>query len=353
MRNHTWTTVAALTVLAAASYSLFAAAQAQQDPKAETVLADVRKALGGEQKITAMKTLSLRADYRREMSAGGPGGGMMIVMRGAGPGAHDGGGQITGKIEIDVELPDKYLRSDIGGQAFGMTRTDGYEGTRTFQDVIPNSPGMQVRVDNPASDPNMAKLVLTRRQHDLARLFLGLTGKTQPGFEATYTYGGQAESPDGKADLIDVTGPDGFKARLFVDAETHLPLMLTYMDAAPRVMTRTMTRGGGPGADGGRGNVAIAPPPGAQAAGSQRAAALEGLTPEQREEIEKQIAAAQAEPPKMVEYRLFFADYRKVDGVSLPHQISRASGGKTTEEWTVTGYQVNPSFKADRFKVGQ
>jgi hypothetical protein len=353
MPNHTWTTVAALTVLAAASYSVFPEAQAQHDAKAATVLSDVRKALGGEQKIGAMKTLSLRAEYRREMSAGGPGGGgMMIVMRGAGPGAHDGGGQITGKIEIDVELPDKYLRSDIGGQAFGMTRTDGYEGTRTFQEMIPNSPGMQVRFDNAAPDPNMAKLVLTRRQHDLARLFLGLTGKTQPGFDATYTYGGQAESPDGKADLIDVTGPDGFKARLFVDAETHLPLMLTYMDAEPRVMTRTMTRGGGPG-DGGRGTVAVAPPPGAQTAGSQRPAALEGLTPEQREDIQKQIAAAQAEPPKMVEYRLFFADYRKVDGVSLPHQISRASGGKTTEEWTVTGYKVNPTFKADRFQVGR
>ena len=39
---------------------------------------------------------------------------------------------------------------------------------------------------------------------DLARLFLGLTGSTQPGFAATYTYGGQAESPDGKADIIDV-----------------------------------------------------------------------------------------------------------------------------------------------------
>jgi hypothetical protein len=357
MRKHTLATIAAFTVSAVASYPVFPRAQAPTDAKAATVLAEVRKALGGEQKIAAVKALALRADYRREISAGGPGGGgMMIVMRGAGPGAHDGGGQTTGKIEIDVELPDKYLRSDIGAQAFGMTRTDGYEGTRLFQEMIPNSPGMQVRVDNPAPDATMAKLVLTRRQHDLARLFLGLTGKTQPGFDATYTYGGQAESPDGKADIIDVTGPEGFKARLFVDAETHLPLMLTYLDAEPRVMTRTMTRGGGPGAGGGRGdNIAVAPPPAAQSAqtASPRAAALEGLTPEQREEIQKQMAAAQAEPPKMVEYRLFFAEYQKVDGVSLPHQISRGMGGKTTEEWTVTSYRVNPTFKADRFKVGQ
>ena len=54
----------------------------------------------------------------------------------------------------------------------------------------------------------------------------------------------------------------------------------------------------------------------------------------------------------MIEYRLFFSDYRKVDGLSLPHRIARGTGEKTTEEWDVTSYKVNPAFKADRFKVG-
>ncbi len=76
------------------------------------------------------------------------------------------------------------------------------------------------------------------------------------------------------------------------------------------------------------------------------------LTPEQREEIEKQMKEAEATPPKLVEYRLFFSEYRKVDGVSLPHRIARGLGAKTTEEWEITSYKVNPSFKADRFKVG-
>ena len=70
------------------------------------------------------------------------------------------------------------------------------------------------------------------------------------------------------------------------------------------------------------------------------------------EEIEKQMKEAEATPPKLVEYRLFFSDYRKVDGVSLPHHIARGLGAKTTEEWDITSYKVNPSFKADRFKVG-
>ena len=37
---------------------------------------------------------------------------------------------------------------------------------------------------------------------------------------------------------------------------------------------------------------------------------------------------AEATPPKLVEYRLFFSDYRKVDGVPLPHRIARGTGRK-------------------------
>ena len=333
------TRLAMVAAIALCGYSAHTVAQAQADAKATGVMTAMRKALGGEQKLANVKTLALRADYRREMTAGPGGGGMMFIMRGAGggSGASDGGAQMTGKIEIDLELPDKYLRSDIGSSGFAMTRTEGFEGARPFIEVVPNSPGMNIRVDSPANDPAMAKASLLRNRADAARLLLGLIGGTQPGFDVTYAYGGQAESPDGKADLIDVTGPDGFKVRLFIDSDSHLPLMLTYMDAEPRVVMRTMSRGGGPGDGRGRGQVTTSPAE---------------LTPEQREELDKERKAAAAEPPKMVEYRLYFADYRKIDGVSLPYHISRGTGAKTTEEWDVTSYKVNPAFKADRFKVG-
>ncbi len=341
MRRHSSRTLAMVAVIAFTGH--LAQTQAQVDAKAAAVMAALKKALGGEQKLANVRALSLRADYRREMTAGpgGGGGGTMFIMRGAGGGgaAADGGGaQMTGKIEIDIELPDKYLRSDIGSSGFAMTRTEGFEGSRPFIEVVPNSPGMmQIRLDNPAKDPEMSKRSLGRNQADVARLLLGLIGATQPGFEVRYTYGGQAESPDGKADIIDVNGAEGFKARLFVDTESHLPLMLTYMDAEPRVVMSTFNRGSGPGEGRGRGQVVTTPAE---------------LTPEQRAELDKQRRAAEAEPPKMVEYRLYFSDYRKVDGVSLPFQISRGTGSKTTEEWTVTSYKVNPSFKAGRFKVG-
>ncbi len=236
----------ALALVMAAYVGAYERAQAQADAKAAAVVAAMRKALGGEQKIAGVKALSLRADYRRELSMGPGGGGGTTTFVMMGPGGAAGGSQqSTGKIEIDLDLPDKYLRIDIGSAAFGMTRTEGFEAARPFLEVVPNSPGMRITVDNPAMDPARAKAALKRTQTELARLYLGLTGGTQPGFAATYSFAGQAESPDGKADIIDVTGPDDFKVRLFVDAETHLPLMLTFMEPEPRIVTRTMRDGAG------------------------------------------------------------------------------------------------------------
>jgi hypothetical protein len=230
---------------------------------------------------------------------------------------------------------------------------------------------MRVMADNPAADPARAKAALRRSNTDIARLFLGLTGGTQPGFVATYTHAGQAESPDGKADIIDVGGPEDFKVRLYIDTETHLPLMLTYMEPEPRVVMRTATRpaagregGSGRGNDQpGSGATVVAPAPGTPSAGgppsgtappaSGSAPALAGLTDEQRNEIARQMKEAEATPPKLVEYRLFFSDYQPVDGLMLPHRIARGLGAKTIEEWDVTSYKVNPSINADRFKVGR
>jgi hypothetical protein len=327
MRLDNWKSVTALAVVIAAYGAVLTRAQAQADAKAASVMADVKKALGGEQKIAAMKALAMRADYRRELSAGAGGGGTMTFVMMGGGGSTSTSQQTTGKIEIDLDLPGNYLRSDVGTAAFGMTRTEGFESARPFLEVVPNSPGMRIQVDSPASDPARAKAALKRSHAELARLFIGLTGGAQPGFPVTFAYGGQAESPDGKADIIDVSGPDDFKCRLFVDAETHLPLMVSYMEPEARVMMRTVGGGGGQ-------NL----PP--------------GLTKEQQDELARQMREAEATPPKLVEYRLFFSDYRKIDGISLPHRIARGVGSKTTEEWDVTSYKVNPTFKADRFKVG-
>jgi hypothetical protein len=352
MRMRGWGTTTAFVMIVAAYCAAYVRAQAQADAKAAAVVADMRKALGGEQKLAALKALSLRADYRREGGAfGGGGGATFVMMAGPGGGRGDAAPQMTGKIEIDVELPERYLRADVGSGMLSFTRTEGFDGSRPFVEMVGNNPGMRVMADSPASDPARAKAALRRSNVELARLMLGLCGTTQPGFPVAFAYGGIAESPDGKAHILDVTGAEDFKIRMYVDTESHLPLMLTFMEAEPRMMTRSMTRGDAPPA-GGHGAPQVFTAGGGGNVTAGRGGQSPELTPEQRAEIEKARKEADATPPKMVEFRLFFSDYRKVDGLSMPHRIARGTGGKTTEEWDVTSYKVNPTFKADRFKVG-
>ena len=127
---------------------------------------------------------------------------------------------------------------------------------------------------------------------------------TTPGFPVTYAYVGQAEAPQGKADVVDVKDPANFAARLFIQSDTGLPIMLSWQAPAPPM------RPGGPGPGGPQ------PAPPAQPA------------PEQR---------------------LFFADYQDVDGLKLPFRIRRATGADTTEETTFDRYRINAKVDPRRF----
>ena len=57
----------------------------------------------------------------------------------------------------------------------------------------------------------------------------------------------------------------------------------------------------------------------------------------------------QMPPPAPSNVSLFLADYKKVDGVMIPHRLTQSVDGKPVEEWTIEKVKVNPSLKADFF----
>ena len=83
----------------------------------------------------------------------------------------------------------------------------------------------------------MNEAMVRSSQTEASRLMLGWFAMAHPAINAEYTYAGEAESPDGKAYVIDVKNADGFAARLFIDEQTHLPLMVTYQGPQPRMMS--------------------------------------------------------------------------------------------------------------------
>jgi hypothetical protein len=191
--------------------------------------------------------------------------------------------------------------------------------------VLNTPPGAMIRVPPPpAAGSDAEAQALRSSRADLLRLTLALLLTAPASMPIEFTYAGEAEAPDGKADVIDVKGPGTFAARLFLDKEGHKPLMLTYRGVAPRIFVQRLQRG----PESGRGGV---PEPGRGGRGDH--------------EVETAPAA------DVVDITCFLDDYRPVDGVLLPHHITRSTDGQPSEELTFKTIKVNPAFKPDTFAI--
>lgn len=288
-------TAIALAAAAAASPGISA-----QD-KSSQVLSSTREAIAAG-KLDNLKSLAVEAQVQRVVSSF----------------------QINSDVEILVELPDKYWRSENStGGPMNMSMTSGFDGDRSLaqQGGPATAGGMVIRMGGPMFNEKMtpkqqadARASAVRASRgEISRLMLGWFAMAHPSVAATYSYAGEAESPDGKADVVDAKGADGFSARLFIDRATHLPLMVTYQ-AAKRVVFNA-----------------------------------QGGSPTSRQDIEKKLEELRTQPPPAVEYRLYFSDWAEMDGIRFPRKIQRASEGETLEEWTVTKVKLNPKIDPKKF----
>ena len=295
------------------------------------VLADVKKALGGEDKVAGLKGLTAEGPFRRSM----------------------GGRDMEGVMTLTIARPDKMRRVEeiaMGGMVGGpmMERTSVLAGNIAWDDMANRGGmggGMQIVMRGPGDGPGGpggpgAPPAMTEKQMNEARvrrarvqLHRWMAALVAEG-PAAWTDAGIAESPDGKADILETKEETGRVLRLFIDQATHLPLMVQYQDPKPMVMINGGP-GRGPGGPGG-------PPPGAGGAGGRPQ-----LTPE---EVQKRVEEMRKNPPALGTYAMHLGEYKKVDGVMLPHKIDISLDGQPNEEWTVEKYKVNPTIKADTWE---
>jgi hypothetical protein len=181
--------------------------------------------------------------------------------------------------------------------------------------------------------------VLSIKQ-DAARLMLGLFAASTPTYPLTFSYAAVAEAPQGKADVLDVKGEGNFALRYFIHSESRLPVMVSWTTPPTNVI---ITIPGKPApASVAPGAVVVTGPP-APAAGASK---------EETDKYNKEVLAlrskAQATP---VEHRLYFADYRDVDGVRFPFRLRRAIGTETTEETTFDRFRINTKIDPRKFEA--
>ncbi len=255
-------------------------------PNPDAVLAGARMALGGDSRLAAVRTLTATGRTRQ--------------IRGE--------NLVPIEFDIAIELPAKYARKDeVPAQGSGPT-TLGFNGDDPIQEP-PNAGPPAGRPGGP-SPPTAEQLAAANRarvvglKQDFARLMLGMFATSFPSYPLAFTYVGQAEAPEGMADVLEGKGAPNLTLRFFVSRDTHLPVLLTWQ---------------GPPPAGGRG---VGP-----ARGPDR---------------------ADAPPP---ENRLYFADYREVDGVKLPFRLRRAIGPDTVEETIFDRFRLNARIDPKRFGI--
>jgi hypothetical protein len=84
------------------------------------------------------------------------------------------------------------------------------------------------------------------------------------------------------------------------------------------------------------------PPPAATASKEEQDAygqAVAGL---------RKKALAEAKP---IEHRVYYSDYRAVDGFQFPFRLRRAVAGQTIEETTFDRFRINTKIDPRRFEV--
>ena len=73
-----------------------------------------------------------------------------------------------------------------------------------------------------------------------------------------------------------------------------------------------------------------------------RRCALAGAWTAEGPEVSRHRRAPRAQ------FAMHLGDYKKVDGIMLPHKIDISIEGQPNEEWTIQKFKVNPSVKAGR-----
>jgi hypothetical protein len=247
--------VPAVASLAAA---LFVTVQGQV-PDATQVLSATRAALGGETKLSAVKSFTATGRTRQ--------------LR--------GNNLVPIEFEINVELPDKFVRIDEFPAQDADPTTQGFNGDALIQFPAPR----------PGTGRAAAEQRLVAVKQDFVRMTLGMFAASFSSYPLTFKYAAEGEAPEGKADILEVGGPANFSVRFVVQRETHLPVMLMW-----------------------------------------------------------QVPAANAQA-KSIDYRVYYGDFRTVEGLKWPFRLRRAIAGETIEETMFDRFKINTKIDPNKFEA--
>ncbi len=273
-----------------------------QSDRAAVVLAEAREAIGGQPRLAAVASLSLTGAFITV------GHGSTTTVTSV---TRRGDEQSRWNLEVSVLLPDKFVIKRSSPINYSE-RYSGLNGDGLISEQVSAGGWQPTRFIGPGALPS----AVARQHREFARWMLAWLLMAPEQFHARFADAGETDTNDGRADVVEVKGDHDFAVRLFIDKQTHHPLMLVYREP-PR-----------------RGAPAIALPkqePNAAAA---------------QEPLFNNLGAA----PGSTETVVRLAGYRADDGILFPHEITVEIGGQTFEIWQISRFRVNPRVDPKRFE---
>jgi hypothetical protein len=233
---------------------------------------------------------------------------------------------LKGKVEFAFLFPDKFRKREKGNDVAGWPY-DRYQivnGQEAWLYPPPPAPStrksrMVVSVDD--AERSYEQQAQAARA-DLTLYALSWLLRPLPTYPVELSYEGEVDDVAGRAHVIGIKGPDGFAAVLLLDWQTYRPLTMLYVTVSPV-----------------REEIVVS------AVGFNRRYIAQTFARARRE------AAARTRPPRRVEVRINFSDYRAVQGLLLPHRLTTLRNGQAAEEMEISDFVLNRPISLQKFEA--
>ena len=288
----------------AAILSLAVGAQARD---ADTVLREMRAALGGDAALDAIKTLSVTGSVDSTF----------------------GSSKRNSSLELFAMLPDHFMEvrrnvDSVAGPArmdIETTTYSGFRGDELIKRTESNFPPPDFGPQTPAADQRAVQ----GRKREFARLAVVLFGRSFAGSPLAFSYVGP-ETVDGQAtEVIAMRASNGVVMRLYVNQATHLPSHITWQASAPVFFTTTSSS-----------TVTVQ---GGKVV-SQSAPTVDPTGPPPT-------------PLPNVTWQFVISDFKVQDGLNWPHRFKEMAGAQVMTDLRLGKFKINPKIDARKFNVGR
>jgi hypothetical protein len=329
-------------------------ARFKSDERALELIRLARVAVGGEQSLSAVKSLTItgratktfdfdgiarneQGDWELNLQLPGQISKSLKLRR-----EGEAGGKATVNEQIDVvtvrksEGGERVLVSPEGSsdkkELIIMRKGDGEnvevrengELPRKGTVVVKNGENAKFVINGNETTVDGKKVILDKvvggdgagvfHRNDLFRATLSLLLTAPEGLDVSYTYAGEGSVDGTNCDIVLAT-TGGSSIKLYLDKASHIPVMMSYQ--APKPFMIKINKD-----------------------------AAKADTNSDVKVLRERMPAHE-----MAEFQVKFSDYRSVSGVQLPYRWTQTINGKDDEVIEVSAYEINPANIADKFNV--